>query len=99
MINEHSPICHDHDGCAADWHSVWWNIVGSGLLNGQNPLSYREAVQRLSLITEIGRMCHVCFDTAVTVAKTSFGWEHRYEFMETAAEEVESMIIEDKDYI
>ena len=73
--------------------------MGSGLLNGRNPLSYKEAVQRLSLITKIGRMSRICFDTAVTVAKTSFEWEHRYESMETAAEELESMIIEDKDFI
>lgn len=99
LIENHASTCHDHGGCASDWHAAWWNIVGSGLLNGINPLAYTEALRRLHGIADIGRMDRTCFNNAVNVAQTAIGWGHRYELMETAAVEAELTIMEDRDFI
>ena len=99
QIQKHDSDCRDSVNCAADWHSLWWNIVGTGLLNGRNPLSYSDAVQRLLTVESIGQMNQMCFRSAMNLAETNIGWNHRYDLMDLAAKEVERYIVEDEAFI
>ncbi|EGO01227.1 hypothetical protein SERLA73DRAFT_72184 [Serpula lacrymans var. lacrymans S7.3] len=45
-LEEHALDCSNHDRCTSDWAQVWWNRMGQFILDGRNPLSYKEASQR-----------------------------------------------------
>ena len=74
---------------------MWWNLVGTALLNGRNPTTYLEAIKQLRDAEDVGRMDWACFATGVKMAETAEGWGHRYKLIDTVAMELEKGIVED----
>lgn len=90
-FKEHDPTCSDPDGCGDDWHTLWWNVVGTGLCNGHEQLTYSRAVERLKMAST-GRMSRKCFEQLVAVAESAQGWGHIYDLTSTAAVKVMEFI-------
>ena len=66
--------------------------MGTGLVNGRNPLLYSEAIRRLTTVENIGQMSWACFENIICVADTAVGWNHCYELMDLVAKEAEGFI-------
>ncbi|KAH7904391.1 hypothetical protein BJ138DRAFT_1019193 [Hygrophoropsis aurantiaca] len=57
---QHSLFCSDQTTCSEDWRQVWWNGMGRCLLDGRNPQSYREAIERFERM-QFGQMNVQCW--------------------------------------
>ncbi|EGO02652.1 hypothetical protein SERLA73DRAFT_70146 [Serpula lacrymans var. lacrymans S7.3] len=45
-LEEHTLDCSNHNRCTSDWAQVWWSGMSQFILDGHNPLLYKEASQR-----------------------------------------------------
>ena len=91
---EHGSDCHDNEGYREDWNGTWWNIVGTGLLNGLNQLAYHDAIKRLALVSVMGRMNRQCFLNGLAMAETVHLLRRKSDLVKNTVKEVEIMIKE-----
>ena len=58
---QHASDCRNHQGCAEDWQSVWWNGMGRLLLDSHNPQPFGEALKCFKCL-QFGRVGDTCKD-------------------------------------
>jgi hypothetical protein len=58
-VETHTADCQDHERCAEDWRTVWWNGMGRYILDGRNPQTHTEAIQLFRNL-EFGAAGHGC---------------------------------------
>jgi hypothetical protein len=67
---EHVDACASQAACAADWHAAWWNGIARYILDGRNPLDWRDAFPAFERM-EFGEMHEEC--KAKMLAMTRMG--------------------------
>ncbi|KAJ7587399.1 hypothetical protein C8J56DRAFT_1081604 [Mycena floridula] len=57
MDGKHAVAYQDNVACTADWHQLWFNVIGASLLNGRQHIGWVTAQQRfLGLGIKAGRV-------------------------------------------
>lgn len=90
----HSETCRDYDRCAADWHQAWYNIVGTALQNGRNPLMWEDAFKRLEK-GNFGAMDPGCVAKMLEVANDSEPIVRGRRWVKEQAKELAAKVLED----
>jgi hypothetical protein len=62
----HCVECYDPVQCANDWQATWWNGMARFLLDGRNPLTYKESFNRFQLL-QFGEVSEGCKESMLTM--------------------------------
>ncbi|KAJ7575656.1 hypothetical protein C8J56DRAFT_970618 [Mycena floridula] len=93
----HHGNCTDNKGCAADWHQLWWNSVGTSLLNGRQLLSWVTTVDTL-MKCDFGRMNTACFAFMTSNLQAYDGYAARFDLVRDVTDELIVTIDEDASF-
>lgn len=94
-IETHTVDCTNSEACARDWHAVWWNGMGRFLLDGRNPLTWTDAMERFEKL-DFGEMGAGCRVKVLNRVRGGDAYSHSYSLVNRVAYELMKGIDEEQ---